>query len=135
MRTNKLSIILPILLVICGVTGCHSRQDPKVDITPHHINLQADSLYQQAIALMESSYDIDSTRKCIHFLNNALAIDSLNPDYYGVKAKLLSELGELDSALYVQTLAMEKKAITGEYLFQLGLLQAAKDMYTEAHDG
>lgn len=134
MRTNKLSIILPILLAICGVTGCHSRQDPKVDITPHHINLQADSLYQQAIALMESSYDIDSTRKCIHFLNNALAIDSLNPDYYGVKAKLLSEMGELDSALYVQTLAMEKKAITGEYLFQLGLLQAAKDMYTEAHE-
>ena len=29
---------------------------------------------------------------------------------------------------------MEKKAITGEYLFQLGLLQAAKDMHTEAHE-
>ena len=134
MKPKKLSLLLTILPMIIAATGCHSQQESKVDITPHHINLQADSLYQQAIALMESSYDIDSTRKCIHFLNNALAIDSLNPDYYGVKAKLLSELGELDSALYVQTLAMKKKAITGEYLFQLGLLQAAKDMYTEAHE-
>jgi tetratricopeptide (TPR) repeat protein len=83
---------------------------------------------------MESSYDVDSTRKCIRFLDKALAIDSLNPDYYGMKAKLLSEMGELDSALYIQTLAMEKNAITGEYLFQLGLLQAAKDMHAEAHE-
>lgn len=29
---------------------------------------------------------------------------------------------------------MEKNAITGEYLFQLGLLQAAKDMHAEAHE-
>ena len=49
-----------------------------------------------------------------------------------MKAKLLSEMGELDSALYIQTLAMEKNAITGEYLFQLGLLQAAKDMHAES---
>ena len=84
--------------------------------------------------LMESSCDVDSTRKCIRFLDKALAIDSLNPDYYGMKAKLLSEMGELDSALYIQTLAMEKNAITGEYLFQLGLLQAAKDMHAEAHE-
>lgn len=134
MKTKKLSGLLLILPIIIAATGCHSRQEPDIDITPHRINLQADSLYQQAIALMESYYDVDSTRKCIYFLNNALAIDSLNPDYYGMKAKLLSELGELDSALYVQTLAMEKKAITGEYLFQLGLLQAAKDMYAEAHE-
>ena len=104
--------------MIITTTGCHSRQEPKVDITPHHINLQADSFYQQAMTLMESSYDVDSTRKCIRFLDKALAIDSLNPDYYGIKAKLLSEMGELDSALHVQTLAMKKKAITGEYLFQ-----------------
>ena len=120
--------------MIITTTGCHSRQEPKVDITPHHINLQADSFYQQAMTLMESSYDVDSTRKCIRFLDKALAIDSLNPDYYGMKAKLLSEMGELDSALYIQTLAMEKNAITGEYLFQLGLLQAAKDMHAEAHE-
>ena len=120
--------------MIIAATGCHSRQESKADITPHCINLQADSLYQQAIALMESSYDVDSTRKCIRFLDKALAIDSLNPDYYGMKAKLLSEMGELDSALYIQTLAMEKNAITGEYLFQLGLLQAAKDMHAEAHE-
>lgn len=134
MKPKKLSLLLTVLPMIIAVISCYSRQESKADITPHRINLQADSLYQQAIALMESSYDVDSTRKCLRFLDSALAIDSLNPDYYGVKAKLLSELGELDSALYVQTLAMEKKAITGEYLFQLGLLQAAKDMYTEAHE-
>lgn len=134
MKPKRLSIILSILLVICAATGCHSRQDHEPDITPHSVNPRADSLYQQAIALMQSSYDADSTQKCIRLLDSALAIDSFNPDYYGIKAKLLSELGELDSALYVQTLAMEKKAITGEYLFQLGLLQAAKDMNTEAHE-
>ena len=134
MKPKKLSLLLTILPMIIAATGCHSRQESKADITPHCINLQADSLYRQAIALMESSYDVDSTRKCIRFLDKALAIDSLNPDYYGMKAKLLSEMGELDSALYIQTLAMEKNAITGEYLFQLGLLQAAKDMHAEAHE-
>ena len=49
--------------MIITTTGCHSRQESKVDITPHHINLQADSFYQQAMTLMESSYDVDSTRK------------------------------------------------------------------------
>ena len=134
MKPKKLSLLLTILPMIIAATGCHSRQESKADITPHCINLQADSLYQQAIALMESSYDVDSTRKCIRFLDKALAIDSLNPDYYGMKAKLLSEMGELDSALYIHTIAMEKNAITGEYLFQLGLLQAAKDMHAEAHE-
>ena len=57
--------------MIITTTGCHSRQEPKVDITPHHINLQADSFYQQAMILMESSYDVDSTRKCIRFLDKA----------------------------------------------------------------
>lgn len=108
MKPKKLSLLLTILPMIIAATGCHSRQESKADITPHCINLQADSLYRQAIALMESSYDVDSTRKCIRFLDKALAIDSLNPDYYGMKAKLLSEMGELDSALYIQTLAMEK---------------------------
>ena len=134
MKPKKLSLLLTILPMIIAATGCHSRQESKVDITPHCINLQADSLYRQAMTLMESSCDVDSTRKCIRFLDKALAIDSLNPDYYGMKAKLLSEIGELDSALYIQTLAMEKNAITGEYLFQLGLLQAAKDMHAEAHE-
>ncbi|MEY8684816.1 tetratricopeptide repeat protein [Bacteroides sp. AN502(2024)] len=134
MRPKKLSLLLTILPMIITAAGCHTRQESEVNITPHRINLQADSLYQQAIALMESSYDVDSAQKCIRFLDSALVIDSLNPDYYGVKAKLLSEMGELDSALYIQTLAVEKKAITGEYLFQLGLLQAAKDMHTEAHE-
>jgi len=32
-----------------------------------------------------------------------------------------------------KALAMERKAITGEYLFQLGLFQAAKDMNADAH--
>lgn len=134
MKRFKLHIILIILLVINMATSCYSPQKQKVDITPHAVNIEADSLYRQAVALMQSSYDVDSTRKCLHLLDKALRIDSLNPDYYGIKAKLLSEMGELDSALYMQTLAMEKKAITGEYLFQLGLFQAAKDMNTEAHE-
>ena len=106
MKPKKLSLLLTILPMIIAATGCHSQQESKVDITPHCINLQADSLYRQAMTLMESSCDVDSTRKCIRFLDKALAIDSLNPDYYGMKAKLLSEMGELDSALYIQTLAM-----------------------------
>lgn len=134
MKRFKLHIILILLLVINMATSCYSPQKQKVDITPHAVNIEADSLYRQAVALMQSSYDVDSTRKCLHLLDKALRIDSLNPDYYGIKAKLLSEMGELDSALYIQTLAMEKKAITGEYLFQLGLFQAAKDMNTEAHE-
>ena len=100
MKPKKLSLLLTILPMIIAATGCHSQQESKVDITPHCINLQADSLYRQAMTLMESSCDVDSTRKCIRFLDKALAIDSLNPDYYGMKAKLLSEMGELDSALY-----------------------------------
>ena len=124
MKTKKLSIILSVLLVICIAIGCHSQQKP--DIRPHPVNLSADSFYQKAVAILQSSYDVDSTRKC-------MSIDSLNPDYYGTKAKLLAEMGELDSALCIQLLAMEKKAITGEYMFQLGLFQAARDMNAEAH--
>ena len=131
MKTKKLSIILSVLLVICTAIGCHSQQKP--DIRPHPVNLSADSFYQKAVAILQSSYDVDSTRKCISLLDRALSIDSLNPDYYGTKAKLLAEMGELDSALCIQLLAMEKKAITGEYLFQLGLFQAARDMNAEAH--
>lgn len=131
MKTNKLSILSTVLLFVCSAMGCHSR--PKVDITPHPVNARADSLYRQAVAILQSSYDVDSTRKSISLLDRALTIDSLNPDYYGTKAKLLAEMGELDSALRVQTLALEKKAITGEYLFQLGLFQAAKDMNDSAH--
>ena len=89
MKPKKLSLLLTILPMIIAATGCHSQQESKVDITPHCINLQADSLYRQAMTLMESSCDVDSTRKCIRFLDKALAIDSLNPDYYGMKAKLL----------------------------------------------
>ena len=131
MKTKKLSIILSVLLVICIAIGCHSQQKP--DIRPHPVNLSADSFYQKAVAILQSSYDVDSTRKCISLLDRALSIDSLNPDYYGTKAKLLAEMGELDSALCIQLLAMEKKAITGEYMFQLGLFQAARDMNAEAH--
>ena len=108
MKTKKLNIILLVLLLICTAVGCHSRQKP--DIRPHPVNLSADSFYQQAVAILQSSYDVDSTRKCISLLDRALSIDSLNPDYYGTKAKLLAEMGgELDSTLHVQTLAMEEK--------------------------
>ena len=95
--------------MIIAATGCHSQQESKKRTSLLIVsNLQADSLYQQAIALMESSYDVDSTRKCIRFLDKALAIDSLNPDYYGMKAKLLSEMGELDSAYTYKHLLWRK---------------------------
>lgn len=126
METKELNIILLVLLLICTAIGCHSRQKP--DIRPHPVNLSADSFYQQTVAILQSSYDVGSARKCISLLDRALSIDSLSPDYYGTKAKLLAEIGELDSALHIQTLTMERKAITGEYLFQLGLFQAVKDM-------
>lgn len=128
--------LLYILLASILTASCQFsfRQKQTIDIIPHRIVPEADSLYQQAIALMQSSYDVDSTRKCLRLLDEALTIDSLNPDYYGIKAKLLSEMGELDSALHIQTLAMERHAITGEYLFQLGLLQAATDQDAEAHE-
>ena len=67
-------------------------------------------------------------------LDYALSIDSMNPDYYGLKARLLAELGSLDSALEVQSKADRIGAITGEYLFQLALFQAAKDRPDEAKE-
>ena len=108
MKTKKLNIILLVLLLICTAIGCHSRQKP--DIRPHPVNLSADSFYQQAVASCNRLM-MSIPRKCISLLDRALSIDSLNPDYYGTKAKLLAEIGELDSALHVQTLAMERKAI------------------------
>ena len=117
------------LVVFCFPAGCHQRTN--VDITPHQVVPEADTLYQKAL-LLSANYDVDSTEKSIHLLDRALAVDSMNPDYYGVKAKLLSELGYLDSALAIQHQADIIGAITGEYLFQLGLFQAAKKRDVEA---
>lgn len=105
----------------------------KINIVPHKINPDADIFYKQALALLEY-YDKDSTVKCLNILEHALVMDSLNPDYYGLKAKLLAEMGLLDSALIVQSHADKTGAITGEYLFQLGLFQAAKEMGMEAKE-
>lgn len=125
----KYAKVLILLTVLCVAAGCHQRTTD--DITPHHVVPEADKLYQEAL-LLSASYDVDSTEKSIHLLDRALAIDSMNPDYYGVKAKLLSELGYLDSALAIQHRADRIGAITGEYLFQLGLFQAAKKRDAEA---
>ncbi len=129
MKEITLSIFC--LFILFFFVECQSNK--KVDITPHTVNLEADVFYQKVLSLLQH-YDIDSTRKSINLLEKAIEIDSLNPDYYGVKAKLLSEMGLLDSALYVQTIAAEKGAINGEYLFQLGLFQAAKEMKNEAKE-
>ena len=43
MKPKKLSLLLTILPMIIAATGCHSRQESKADITPHCINLQADT--------------------------------------------------------------------------------------------
>ncbi|MGV8963297.1 MAG: hypothetical protein ACOH2V_07940 [Candidatus Saccharimonadaceae bacterium] len=117
------AVLIGFLLVAC------SR--PSVDITTHQVNPEADVYYQKALEL-GAYYDLDSTNKTLQLLDTALIIDNLNPDYYGLKAKLLSELGNLDSALVVQELAYKHGAITGEYLFQLGLFQAAKDKKDDA---
>lgn len=118
-----------LLLLLATITGCH--QKATVDITPHVVNSEADHLFQEAL-ILSASYHIDSTAKAIQLLNKALEIDSMNPDYYGVKAKWLCEMGYLDSALTVQLEAANMGAVTGEYLFQLGLFQAAKERYDEA---
>ena len=120
-----------VILLNLSFIGCNKPQ--PIDTTPHEINPKADVFYQQALALMVY-YDNDSTRKCINFLNKALTVDSLNPDYYGVKAKLYAELGLLDSALIVQRYADRIGAINGEYLLQQGLFEAAKGFHKEAQE-
>lgn len=119
----KNKVIGTAIIAIIFFIGCNTST--QINIAPHTVSPHADIYYQQAISLLEH-YDPDSTRKCLDFLNKALEIDSLNPDYYGVKAKLHAELGLLDSALIIQRHADEIGAINGEYLFQLGLFQAAK---------
>lgn len=133
MNRQWVTFWISVLLLACSAAGCRQARKVEIDIRPHEVVPQADGLYRQAVALMQASYDVDSAHKCIRLLDGALLIDSLNPDYYGMKAKLLSELGRLDSALAVQALALERGAITGDYLFQLGLFQAAKGMGEEAH--
>lgn len=127
---SKYKSILYSLFFLCLI-GCHNRQ--SADIYPYKINPKADIYYQQALSLLVY-YDKDSTRKCINLLDKALEIDSLNPDYYGTKAKLFVELGLLDSALIIQRYANQIGAINGEYLLQLGLFQAAKGFPAEAHE-
>ena len=106
-------------------TAC--RFSRPIDITPHPVNREADIIYRQALRLAESSYELDSAQECIHLLDRAIAIDSLNPDYYGVKARLLTEMGYPGEALSVQCYADSIGAIDGTYLFQLGLLQAVAE--------
>lgn len=126
---KNIKIHFSLLFIFLFYSGCNSG---KIDITPHKVNPQADVFFQQAIPLLEY-YDKDSTRKCIILIDKALSIDNLNPDYHGTKAKLYAELGLLDSALIVQKQAEQLGAINGEYLFQLGLFQAAKEFPDEAH--
>ena len=119
-----------LILTLLFLFGCVNNRD--VDITPHDINPQANEVYVQALQIIQEYYDVDSTLKSIELLNVALDIDSLNPDYYGVKAKLFAEMGLLDSALFIQKYASEIGAINGEYFLQLGLFQAAKGLKEES---
>lgn len=128
-KMKNINIFL-IILFIC-FSSCNERI--RIDITPHALNPKADYFYKQSLNMLEF-YDVDSTKKSLSLLDQAISIDSLNPDYYGMKAKLLSELGLLDSALYIQSEAEKRGAINGEYLFQLGLFQAAKDMKPESKE-
>lgn len=125
---RKLSIFF--IFTFLFLYGCNRTS--KIDITPHIINIDANEFYQQALHIIDEYYDIDSTKKSIALLNKAIEIDNLNPDYYGLKAKVLAEMGLLDSALLVQSYANSIDAINGEYLLQLGLFQAAKGMRDES---
>lgn len=125
---RKITYIFFVLLFI--FIGCVSKE--SIDITSHDINPHANLFYAEALSLLEQYYDVDSTRKSITLLDRAIEIDSLNPDYYGMKAKLFAEMGLLDSALIIQKRANDIGAINGEYLLQLGLFQAAKGLKEES---
>jgi len=125
MKTD-FSLFCTLLLLITGCTPA-----PTINTSPYPVNLEADEFYQQAVSLSES-YDVDSTQLSIILLDLALQIDSMNPEYHGFKAKLMIELGNLDEALELQQKADSIGVINGEYLFQLGLLQAAKDRELDA---
>lgn len=114
---KKLQIIFFLVLTV----SCSK----SVDITPYKVNSEADSLYRIAVSLASRLDSLEPAYRSIELLDRAIKIDSLNPDYYGLKARLLLELGELDKALEVQEGAVKINAINGEYWFQLGLLQAA----------
>ena len=101
--------------------------DIPIDNIYYKKNPDADHLYQKAVELNVKFHN-DSVFTILDYLNQALVIDCFNPEYYGMKAKVLSELGMLDSALAVQEKALRKGAMNGEYFFQLGLFQAAKGM-------
>lgn len=118
-------------LSVFFLTSCIQKE--SVDITPHKIKPRAHAYFLKAQEL-SYNYDIDSTYKSINLLDSALLLDSLHPDYYGIKAKLMAELGYLDSALIIQTKADKLGAMNGEYLLQLGLFQAANDNTAEAHE-
>ena len=122
-------ITLTILILLC-LSSCNHRS--RVDITPHRVNPEADVFYQQARVLHSNRGDIESTLQVLALLDKALHIDSLNPHYYGLKARVLIEMGLLNPALDIQTHADKLGAINGDYLFQLGLLQAARGMEEEA---
>lgn len=126
---RKLFLLSFLVASLLFFFGC--KPGVAVDITPHPVNPEADLFYQEVLQRV-SNYDVDTTWKCIRLLDQALSIDSLNPDYYGLKARLLCELGYLDSAITVQEEADQIGAITGEYLFQLGLFQAAKEQPEKA---
>lgn len=127
MKKNNLIFLGFILFIV----ACH--RSASIDITPYNVNPEADKYFKQAQLLLPY-FNKDSTRKSIALIDKALSIDSLNPDYYGAKAKLFSELGLLDSALLIQAAADKIGAVNGDYLFQLGLFQAAKGKKEEAHE-
>lgn len=108
---------------------CHTS--PSIHYIHYPAHPKADSIFQ--IALNKSDFpDPDSTLHAISWIDKAISIDSMNPEYYGMKAKLLSEMGKLDSALTVQQKALDLGAINGEYYFQLGLFQSIKGRHKEA---
>lgn len=110
--------ILPLVFTNCGNSN-------SVDITSHKVNAKADSLYKMAMKLSAQFDSLEPVYKSIELLNAAIKIDSLNPDYHRVKAKLVLELGNLNDAIDIQKKAIVANAMNGESWFQLGLFQTA----------
>lgn len=121
----KKNNIVPLLLSVFMLSFLFANCGKSVDITPHQVDAKADSLYRLAIKLSAQFDSLEPVYKSIELLDEAIKIDSLNPDYYRAKAKLVLELGSLNDAIEVQKKGVSANAMNGESWFQLGLFQAA----------
>lgn len=115
--------ILCAVLMLLSLSACKKQ----INVEAHSVTPKAELIFEEAVRITEEYFDVDSTYKAIALIDKAIEIDSLNPDYYGLKARLYAEMGNLETALQIQERADSLGAVNGEYLLQLGLFQAARD--------